>query len=788
MARPATPSTWPSAGLRPRRDIAPCGSMPCWPSRCTGSRCGTTRRRSPATSGRRLRARKPKVVFIEGPSEANDLIPHVIDARTEPPVAIYSSYRDDDNVLGLNGIASPAAGHPGPVRRLVSADGVLARVRRDEDGRRDRRRGRCSSTCRTMRSIRPRERGRRAPAAAARGPRRRPAHHHQRVLPAPGRGRRVQVVGRGLGHAVREPARRPTTRPSAASWPRSAAPPGRPPTRRRRQAPGTVERERHFLKVIRETLAARKLKPEDAAVVCGGFHLFLDRDDADAAAGAAGRDGVHDRRAVLVLPRLGDGRLRGRQPGAAVLPDVLRPDRRRPGGRHRAGARHRRPAADAQGGRPALDGRRDRRHPPRRRCWPGCGAGATPTLDDIDDALVTCCCKGDPAEEGAELRQAMDAAGIGNEDRQGHARPRPAADRRRLPRPARRPRPRRGAGQGEEAGRQARQARAARRPAVGVPAPPAVPRGAVRGDVGHRRRLLRHDLPRGLAAQVGPEDRAGPDRAEPLRRHGRGRGPGPAARGDRRGRHGRRRRRASGSCRRWTWTCPTWCRRPRTPAAGRSTPTRASSRWRPRSTTSACSTATPCSAACGATCSTTCSTRCYDRACFALPDAAAVPEEEQNGRRRRPGLGGRAGAAGRRRAVRPGPVRRRRPGARPTSRPSRSSAGRFLGLLCEIRELPADALAAEVAGLARAAPERMVTAGDLLDGMLAVSRTSILLGADALVAAVDDLLKAAEWDPFLVMLPRLRAAFERLPRPSATRSPRPSPGATAWPPPTTCGR
>jgi hypothetical protein len=46
--------------------------------------------------------------------------------------------------------------------------------------------------------------------------------------------------------------------------------------------------------------------------------------------------------------------------------------------------------------------------------------------------------------------------------------------------------------------------------------------------------------------------------------------------------------------------------------------------------------------------------------------------------------------------------------------------------------------------------------------MLAVSRTSILLGADALVAAVDDLLKAADWEPFLVMLPRLRAAFERL--------------------------
>src|SRR5262245_13904260 len=55
-----------------------------------------------------LRARRPKVVFIEGPAEANELIRYVVDAKTEPPVAIYSSYRDDDNVLGLNGVLSPA--------------------------------------------------------------------------------------------------------------------------------------------------------------------------------------------------------------------------------------------------------------------------------------------------------------------------------------------------------------------------------------------------------------------------------------------------------------------------------------------------------------------------------------------------------------------------------------------------------------------------------------------------------------------------------------------------------
>src|SRR5213083_1356533 len=56
--------------------------------------------------------RRPRVVFIEGPAEANDLVAHVVDSKTKPPVAIYSSYRDDDNVLGLAGIASPAPDIP----------------------------------------------------------------------------------------------------------------------------------------------------------------------------------------------------------------------------------------------------------------------------------------------------------------------------------------------------------------------------------------------------------------------------------------------------------------------------------------------------------------------------------------------------------------------------------------------------------------------------------------------------------------------------------------------------
>src|SRR4029077_20447328 len=59
-----------------------------------------------------LTARKPKILFIEGPFEANHLIPFVTDAATAPPVAIYSSYRDDTTAPGMSGTASPAADIP----------------------------------------------------------------------------------------------------------------------------------------------------------------------------------------------------------------------------------------------------------------------------------------------------------------------------------------------------------------------------------------------------------------------------------------------------------------------------------------------------------------------------------------------------------------------------------------------------------------------------------------------------------------------------------------------------
>jgi hypothetical protein len=88
--------------------------------------------------------------------------------------------------------------------------------------------------------------------------------------------------------------------------------------------------------------------------------------------------------------------------------------------------------------------------------------------------------------------------------------------------------------------------------------------------------------------------------------------------------------------------------------------------------------------------------------------------------------------------------------------------GAFAGILAELRVIdPAD-LAARVAAFATSQPDKMVLAGEFLDGAFAVSKTSMLLGADALVGAIDDLLRAAPWDHFMTLLPKVRRAFERL--------------------------
>jgi hypothetical protein len=706
-----------------------------------------------------LRARKPRLVFIEGPSEANDLIPYVTDARTEPPIALYSSYRDDDNVLGLNGFVSPAPDIPArfavwypltayspeyvamKTAAALGAEVVFIDL--------------------PHHALIPRRE-----AGDADGPHRPPpaAPDEDKLITTSGF---YQHLAEAAGFKSwdeawdtlfenPESADHDAYRRELATFCCAARATANPTAE---AAGGTVERERHFLKVIRETLDARKLTPAEAAVVCGGFHLFLDRDDpapppeppagtvyttvvpysffrvSEMAGYGAGNRAPQFYQACFDLTAAGRAADIALEHAIAVL------RRMRKGGDPLSTA----DAIAVTHHATMLARLRGRGHP---------------TLDDIQDALVTCCCKGNPSEEGSKLQQALDATGIGT--RIGKVTPAlgrlpivndfhaQVAD----------------LDLGEVLGTEKklalrldkREPMAARRSAflhrLGFLEVPFAARSATGGDFSGT--LFREDWqlrwePRTEPALIEQNLYGDTVEAAALARL-------------------REVMALAGS--NAGATCEQLVQAVDLDLPGLV-----------RAAEDACGHAIDTDPSFASLASALLHLglldryavfrglrrdvledlliRCYDRACFALPDSAAVPDEEQKGvvdalvsvadmlQRAEPGRFDRAlFAEAARRAADESPV--------PFLR------GAFLGLLCEIRELPADALAAEVAGLARAAPAQMVAAGDLLDGMLAVSRTSILLGADALVAALDDLLKAAEWEAFLVMLPRLRAAFERL--------------------------
>jgi hypothetical protein len=153
--------------------------------------------------------------------------------------------------------------------------------------------------------------------------------------------------------------------------------------------------------------------------------------------------------------------------------------------------------------------------------------------------------------------------------------------------------------------------------------------------------------------------------------------------------------------------------------------------------------------------------RCFARACFAIPEVANVPVEEHDAvitalqSVAEALLGDRDARFDRDLFV---------ANVRTASGASTSPylRGAMCGLLTETRAQPPEQLAAEVARFAQSRPEVMLTCGEFLDGVMATSRTAIMLGAEALVGALDELLRAASWEHFLTMLPRTRKAFERL--------------------------
>lgn len=703
-----------------------------------------------------LRSRKPKVVFIEGPHEANDLIPFVVDAKTEPPVAIYSSYRDDDNVLELNGVMSPAADIPARFAVWYPLTAYSPEY----------------VAMKTAAAIGAEVVFIDLPHHALIKPR---SSSDIPAKPPPATNDDVLVTTSGFYHQLAAAAGYKTWdeawdtlfedpratdheafRRDMATFCSAVRATSDPATE---LAMGTIERERHFLKVIRETLAARKMKPEQAVVVCGGFHLFLDRTDkepppvppegtvyttvvpysffrvSEMAGYGAGNRAPQFYQTCFDL--IADGRANDVAMEHAIA--VLRQMRK--------------------GGDPlsTADAIAITHHAGMLARLRGRGHA---TLDDIHDALITCCCKGDPNEEGTKLRAAMDAASIGTKI--GKV----TAKLGRLPIVNDFHSQLADLDLGEVLGKEKK---------LSVWLDKREPLAARRSALLHR--LVFLEVPFAARTTTG---------------------------GD-----------FSGTIFREDWQLK-WD--PKTEPAlieqnlyGDTIESAALNRLREAIAAAGTNAGATCDrllravdmdlpdlvqvaeSAAGSAVDTDPAfpslaealrhlatldryasfrglrrdvledllTRCYDRACFALSASAAVPEEEQKGV-----VNGLVSVADILQRAEAGRFDRTL-FAEATKRAAAESPvpflrGAFLGLLCEIRELSVEALAAEVTGLAQAATELMVTAGDLLDGMLAVSRTSILLGADSLVGAVDNLLQAAEWDPFLVMLPRLRAAFERL--------------------------
>jgi hypothetical protein len=153
--------------------------------------------------------------------------------------------------------------------------------------------------------------------------------------------------------------------------------------------------------------------------------------------------------------------------------------------------------------------------------------------------------------------------------------------------------------------------------------------------------------------------------------------------------------------------------------------------------------------------------RGFARACFALPTAANVPVEEYahvvSGIKSLSELLLGEGGARLDRDLLVGAVRSTAQGSS-----SPYLRGALSGVLTELRVQSPQDLGAQLAAFARERPEVRVTCGDFLAGVLATSRTALLLGADEIIAAIDELLRAAAWEEFLMILPKARGAFHDL--------------------------
>ncbi len=376
------------------------------------------RHHSPAVAhhvARAIEARRPAVIFLEAPADANGLVDFITDKKTKPPIAIYSSYRDDDDVLGLAGIASPSRDIPARFATFYplvsySPEYVVMQA--------------AATVGAAVVFIDLPRHALLKPAGddvAARGDTA-PSWEDLATssvfyakLAEAGGYRSWDEAWDALFEATDRFADHEAFRAELALF---CAAVRATTTAATMAHDGTLERERFMWRTIRAELEQRKLDPARAMVVCGGFHLYLDRDDetpppeappgtvyatvtpfsffrvSDLSGYGAGN------RAPAYYERLFDAM---RAPAASDwnpatralvdhVVDTLRRGRK---------------AGESVSSADAIAIVDHARMLAKLR-----GRGA-PLLEDVRDAIVTCCVKGRPDEEGVHLARAMRDAEIG---------------------------------------------------------------------------------------------------------------------------------------------------------------------------------------------------------------------------------------------------------------------------------------------------------------------------------------------------------------------------------------
>ena len=707
-----------------------------------------------------IRQRRPKVVFIEGPSEAQDMIEFLVDKQTRPPVAIYSSFRDD---------AAAAAEGPGgnPPRYsawypLVSYSPELLAMQAARD----------IGAQAVFMDLPHYAIERPVPTASdsdgASPPSQLPPRHRRRDLDEiASQSEFYRLLAKAAGYRSWD-----ETWDALFESPRSE----RSGEELRREVAlfcaavratvdpasliddGTLARERFMWKTINESLARLKLRPRDALVVCGGFHIFLDQNDPQPP------------------PPIPSGAL-----SVTVAPYSYFRISELSG--YRAGNRAPRyyemcfesQTAQTDQTQVVIDYVIDvvkeaRKH--GERLSPADAIGATqhtlmlarlrgrrePVLDDILDGLITCCCKGNPRTDAAHLLEAIDEVNIGT--RLGRVTDRIG----RLPIVS---------DFYHQLARLELEEVVAREKVIAFQLDKRQPQDARRSAFLHRLVFL--------GVEIGAVQReASPFGQSIFKEHWRLKwSPKLEAALIERNLHGDTIESAATTLLAESLGVSAFeagpaCRRlvqavdmdlPQLIAQADEMTAHAidhDNRFHSLADALTSLLLLERYAAyrnLGKQRLAELLKRCFDRACFAVPEVASVPPEDWDHVIQgllalaepvvqRPDLDADLFAAHVEHAAKISTM--------PLLR------GAFLGVLTEMRRMKADALAAELLSYARGGPDQQVLAGDFLQGVLRVSRTAILLGAKSLVAAVDELLRVAQGETFLNIVPRLRAAFESL--------------------------